>query len=316
MTFMRVSNYASHLRAIQDIKNARDHYADLQMKMSSQKEVNSPKDDPVAMAQILRLDTRISKNKQYIKNIDYSVGVMSTTGSTLNTIEDMLLELKAIAQDHSSSVATSAERASVANTVESMLAGVVQLANSKYLGKFIFGGANTLSGSTSATQTPFVTTTNGSGQITAVTRNTAGIDDLVTREVREGTFEAVNIAGSAPFMPNGESATGDIFQALIDLRDNLNANDVSALEDDIKTIEDAISQVVNEESKLATRENAFGEYKMQLQGINIDYKEQKSHLEDVDYAELIIELNTAESVLQTTLQVSSKLLQISLLNFI
>jgi flagellar hook-associated protein 3 FlgL len=315
MTHLRVSTNYTYLQSLQNIRTSQDNYLKLQQKMTTGYEINKPSDDPVGIQQVLNYTNRIGANEQYQRNIDYSQGFMQITSTTLQSIEDLLLDIKQIAQDHRSSVVTSAERSAVALTVESLLEELAQLANTKYMGKFIFGGTNTLSG-TNANAKPFNLTEDAEGYITAVTRNPNGIDDLAYKEVREGHLKAVNLSGSVPFMPNGEGATGDIFQVVMNLRDHLMQNDAAALDGDAELLQDAIDQVLEQDAKVGVRENSFQIIRDQLENENTNTKDIRSTINDVDYAALLIEFNTAETLLQTTLQSAARLMQMSLVNFL
>jgi flagellar hook-associated protein 3 FlgL len=315
MTHLRVSTNYTYLQSLQNIRTSQDNYLKLQQKMTTGYEINKPSDDPVGIQQVLNYTNRIGANEQYQRNIDYSQGFMQITSTTLQSIEDLLLDIKQIAQDHRSSVVTSAERSAVAETVESLLEELTQLANTKYMGKFIFGGTNTLSG-TNANAKPFNLTEDAEGYVTAVTRNPNGIDDLVKKEVREGYLAAVNLSGSVPFMPNGEGSTGDIFQVVMNLRDHLMQNDAAALDGDAELLQDAINQVLEQDAKVGVRENSFQIIRDQLGNENVNTKDIRSQINDVDYAALLIEFNTAETLLQTTLQSAAKLMQLSLVNFL
>ncbi|MBN1493730.1 MAG: flagellar hook-associated protein FlgL [Candidatus Omnitrophica bacterium] len=315
MTHLRVSTNYTYIRSLRDIKTSQDNYLALQEKLVTGQEINKPKDDPVGIQQVLNYTNRIGANEQYQRNIDYSQGLLQVTSSTLQSIEDLLMDIKQIAQDYKTSVVTSAERASVATTVESLLEELVQLANTKYAGKFIFGGTNTLSG-TAPGSSPFNITEDADGYITAVTRNARGIDDLIYREVREGHLKAVNLSGSAAFMPNGEGLSGDIFQVVMDLRDNLRQNNIAALETDINLIQDGIDQVLQQDVKVGVRQNSFEIIRDQLTNENINNKDIRSKINDIDYAALMIEFNTAQTLLQTTLQSAAQLMQLSLVNFL
>lgn len=315
MTFLRISNYYTHLQAMNDIKTARDNFVELQRKEVTGHEINSPKDDPVGMQQILQFNSALRKNEQYTKNIDYSVGLIEVASSTLETISDILFELKGISQEYSSDTATSAERSLISITVESLLEEMVQLANTKYLGKFVFGGTNTLSGTASDSK-PFNLTEDANNLVTAVTRNSKGIDNLVYREMQEGKTVAVNLSGSAPFMPGGEGSSSDIFQIAIDLRDHLLSNDKTAIAADMDAFDRAMDQVNEENIKLAVRQNSLEAQKERMTQQDTTTKGLRSSIQDVDYAELIIQMNTAETVLQTTLQSAANLLQMTMLNFL
>ncbi|MFC1809772.1 flagellin [Candidatus Omnitrophota bacterium] len=315
MTFLRISTNYSLIRSLSDIKTAQNNYLALQEKMTTGAEINKPQDDPVGIQQVLNYTTRIDANEQYQRNIDYSMGYQKVASTTLQSIEDLLTDLKLLSQNYQTTVATSAERSSVGATVESMLEELVQMANTKYVGKFIFGGTSTISG-TCPDSKPFNITEDSNGYITAVTRNSKGIDDLIYREVREGHLKAINISGSAPFMPNGEGGSGDIFQTVMGLRDHLLTNDSSLIENDIRLLQEGIDQVMQQEIGLGVKEGSLQIIRDQLTNENINNKDMRSQINDVDYAALMIEFNTAEVLLQTTLQSAAQLMQFSLVNFL
>lgn len=312
----RISTNYAFLRSIRTINNSFLRMDELREKMNTGKEVNKPSDDPVALQKIFSLGTSIKENERYQGNLEDGLGRLNAAATTLEQVENALVDLIDIVTVAASDATTSAERISQAQQVNSLLEELISLANSDFRGKFLFGGIYTLSG-TCPLMKPFNTQYASDGTtITGVIPNPRGINDLVNTTILPGLRESINISGAAPFQPNGSKGVDDVFNVLIQLRDRLQQNDINGIRQSEEEIQDALSMVIEEEAILGSKISKFETTLDTLQSLNENEISAKSKVEDADYAKLLIEFSTAETLLNATLSATSTLLQNSLMNFI
>jgi len=315
MSISRISTNYAFIRSLRNITDSFLNLDELREKLNTGKEINRPSDDPVGMQKVFALGTSIRENECLQKNIDSGLGRLNAASSTLEQVEEILLDIIEIATSSATTVATSAERAASAQEVEVLLDQLVNLANSTHGGKFIFGGYNTVTGAFPLSS-PFNAVLGTDGFISGVVQNSCGINMLVFTDILPGVQDSVNISGAAPFQPNGQGQVGDMFNVLVNFRQNLLNNDVDALKVSQQEIEDALTTVIEQDSLIGAKINKLEIAQDTLNVMTTNEKEAKSNIEDADYAQLLIEYSQAEILFNTTLSATSTLLQNSLINFI
>ena len=315
MSISRISTNYAFIRSLRNISDSFIRLDELREKLNTGKEINRPSDDPVGMQKVFTLGTSIKQNERFIENIDRGLGRLEAASSSLTQVEEILLELIELSTMSATTVATSAERAAAAQQVEVLLEQLVNLANSTHEGKFLFGGVNTITGAWPLSY-PFNIVRGSDGLISGVLPNTFGINILVFTNILPGIRDSVNISGAAPFQPNGQGQAGDVFNVLVNFKQNLLNNDIDALKVSQQEIKDALSTVIEQNAIVGSKINKLEITKDTLNVMTTNEMEAKSRIEDADYARLLIEYSQAEVLFNTTIAATSTLLQNSLINFI
>jgi flagellar hook-associated protein 3 FlgL len=119
-----------------------DRYNALMDKMSSQKNINKPSDDPLGMSRVLRYRESQSAVAGYTKNADSATAWLTISESKLTSVNDLLVRAKEIALAQSSGTATTATRQQAAVEIEQLCDEMRSLANAKYGDRYLFGGTN------------------------------------------------------------------------------------------------------------------------------------------------------------------------------
>jgi flagellar hook-associated protein 3 len=154
-------------------------------KLSSRLEVNKVSDDTIAAARITRLNSTLDAQNQYLKNIETASSIMSTSDSTLGSIYDLLSEdLLSLVSECSQSTTDTATLTSSATLVDSLFAELVSLANTEYMGTYVFSG-------TSSTTKPYTE----SGE----TIQYNGNQEVLTAQVAAETSVATSLTNSEIF---------------------------------------------------------------------------------------------------------------------
>jgi flagellar hook-associated protein 3 FlgL len=294
-------------RAMQNLQLVMKNLEKPQSQVTSGKRITNISDDPVDAARIVNLKASLAKQNQYSSNISSTLDWMNTTSSTLESILDILQEVDDLISTLSAPT-TSAERANSTVEVDMLLSNLVSTANSKLLGKYIFGGNETLTA-------PFTAEYSGN-QITSVTQNPDGID--ATRNVRLNDVDTVevNVPGDRVFQPNGVGEDGDVFNILAQLRTALENNDSEGMKTVQENLDTAIKRIASDNASLGGTISRLEDLKTRLDDETVLTEEQRSALEDADIAQAAYEYNQAELIYQAALAATSRVIQISLVNFL
>jgi flagellar hook-associated protein 3 FlgL len=112
-----------------------------QQQISANRRVLTPSDDPIASARALEVSQADSINTQYGLNAQTASGRLAQTDQTLGSIGDLLQSLRQSAITAGNGTFTAADRASVANDVQSSYDQLLGLANSTDgEGNYLFSG--------------------------------------------------------------------------------------------------------------------------------------------------------------------------------
>lgn len=250
--------------------------------------INRASDDPIGTQRILEYRKSISSMEQYTTNITNAKTYIDTVDEILNTVTELLNEARGFASDPSPDL-----RSTFAGEVGTICEQVLQLANSKINGNYLFAGDLT------DTQ-PFDSSGTYAG-------------DSGTKDYMIGDNIQVNLEADGSQVFQGVT---DVFAALEDLQTALATDDATGITDQMETISDAIKQITKIRTQNAGRykrlesaENHYDQFTMNLQ-------QMLSRIEDADIAQAIIDLKVQETTYESTLATSAKIIQPSLIDFL
>jgi flagellar hook-associated protein 3 FlgL len=137
---------------------------------------------------------------------------------------------------------------------------------------------------------------------------------------------AINNMGSDIFGGSLQYGTGyyhsqdeegsNLFVTMGKLIASLENNDQSGIAEALEGLGVAQNRLMNQAADVGSRENRLAVTKNILSGLQLNQEERMSNIEDVDIAELMTDLNKQEIVYQAVLTSSSKIMKMSLLNYI
>jgi len=276
-----------------------------QEQIASQKRINRPSDDPGGMGRVLAGRSSLSTINQYANNIQQGKTRLEFSEETLSFVDELVQQARRIAEEKSGDSVTAAERSFGATQVKEIYDQVLQLANSKFGDRYMFSGDQT--------------------DTAAFTRD----DDYnATYHGDDGSFKVpiadnvvVNIdADGRNYFQDGANGGVNIFDELRDLIDGLENADLAAgstqIDATINPLADAHVQIMDKRSEAGPklyRLQATEEHWMNIQN---SVQEAIGREEDVDAAQLIIELKNLETAYESTLAAASRIIQPSLVNFL
>lgn len=293
-------------RVLSDLTLQQREILRLQEQLSTGQKVNRPSDDSLATRRAVSAQAEISRNEQYLTNISTIGPGLTETESSLTTTVDIIQRSRELTLQGSSGTNAQLQRDQIAIEIDQLIESLLVQSNQTSNGRSIFGGTVTLS-------KPFEETRDPGGRITGV--NYVGNSQTFSIEIQEGIVVAANEPGSRVFTAAGAGGV-DIFQTLIDIRDNLEAGDVAALETRLTELSNAQDQVLVSIARIGSVQNRLERVDSNLQDINLQLLDVIADNIDADFAETIVELNAQTNALQASLDASARVIQPSLLNFL
>jgi len=308
---MRITDSYRIRTVIENLNASRERMNILQEQLASAKRINRPSDDPTGATMAMKLRTVLEGNVQYDKNIEDALGFLSATENTLNDVYEILLSVKDIALKGANDATT--DREDLADQLDLILRNLLEIANTKYRGKYIFGGTETLS-------MPFTLDENVMNHdLEMQVAMYRGDSKTFKRQINEHTALDLNIPGSKVFDMSAEGGV-NIFQEIYELRNNFKQNpmkiDRTKMDQSLDNLDEALDQLLNAFLSVGTRKQIsyFNKDRFELQ--NITLKERLSNTEDTDFGNAFIQFKAEENALNSALSAGARVISPSLLDFL
>jgi flagellar hook-associated protein 3 FlgL len=274
------------------LRESQARLLETQTKLSTTREVSASSDDPVRYDRSSRLKTLLARNEQYQENIDDGLGWAVTSADTLDILNNILLEI------HTNGIRARGnlnpdDRTIAAEAVDSFIEEMIDLGNSQFMDKYLFGGTVTQG------TKPFAY--DGS------TVTYQGNDETMTRKVGPDTFLEINTVGS-------EFAA--IFSASIAMRDAMLADDGPAIQAATLAVEEATKDLLNTMNDIGNKQKKLELTKDNLITAVVNIESQISQAEDVDLTRAIMDYNTNELAYRAALESTSRILNLTILDFL
>ena len=175
---MRISTMMMFNNLIRNLAKGTERTQELQQILSTGKKINRLSDDPIGNLRVINYQSNLDKLSQYKENIRHGKSWLDMNDSILQDIQNLVSEARNIAIAQSTSTVSRESRVQAAVEVQNLYEQLLNYANSKLGGNYIFGGSIT-------NHAPFNPdgTYNGNG------------DDF-TIEISEGIKSKINLAGS------------------------------------------------------------------------------------------------------------------------
>jgi flagellar hook-associated protein 3 FlgL len=111
-----------------------------QEQLATQKRINRPSDDPIGIGRVLNGRSMLSAIDQYTENIRQGKTRLEMTDQTLAMAGDLVKQARRIAEEKSGAEISASEREFAAGQIKEIYDQVLQLANSKHGGRYMFAG--------------------------------------------------------------------------------------------------------------------------------------------------------------------------------
>jgi flagellar hook-associated protein 3 FlgL len=272
-----------------------------QEQLTTGKKITRPSEDPVVAMKGIAYREDLARVKQYQRNIGEVHNWIDSADDALDKVGLALQRVQELVVQASTDTATSEDRKKIADEIDQIQKHIIDIANTKVGGKYIFNGADTLN--------PLFIGYPGDATFTV-----NGNQSDVEIEVFDGITLDVNIDGKTLF---GDETTG-IIGMLNNLKTALNDPNSTG-----NTIDGYLSQVeaqqnalLSARSELGAKQNRVEMMENRLATQEVITTKVMSNNEDIDYEKTITELISQESVHRAALGVGARIIQPTLVDFL
>ncbi|MEZ4278075.1 MAG: flagellar hook-associated protein FlgL [Myxococcota bacterium] len=302
---MRITQSMLSRMNMQQLTLQRGRLARTQEQASTGRRLNRPSDDPVDFRSALRLKDAMSQTDRYLRSVDLSRTRLRASEEAMADAMDVVGEAQALAVQARNSTNGPDARAALRSQVEQYFDQLLDASNAKAPGGgYVFAGVT--SDSPAFVQTgSFVS---GSPPPTVAF---AGDDRPIEVEIDEGVTIEVTRSGQDVFQ-----GSVDVFEVLGRLWQGLDQNDPTLIDSALGDLDVAFQQVNLERSQIGGAEAKADSFERRLAGERDELISQVSLLEDADAYQVYSDLAIQEAALQASLEVTARMQQPTLLDFL
>ena len=273
-----------------------------QNQLSSMKEVSKPSENPLLVSEIMTLKSSITQNAQYQTTIEDSISWTDMQDSALSNASNSLMRIKTLVQSAANDTMSDEGRAAVKAEIETELATFVDALNTEFGGRHVFGGTET-------TKVPFEIKYDGD-KMTGI--DYKGNKQDINREIASGVTVQLPTDGNSLV----DNANGDIGDLLSNILAGLDANDSDIMRGSLDKLDNQIDNVVRTRTEIGAVSNRMKSAQARNESQELGLKEMLSSKEDIDFAEKYMQFNMEYVAYSASLQMGTKVLQTSILDYL
>lgn len=316
---MRITNTAMVRSHLYDTQQNLSRMNKINEQINSGKVVNRVSDDPHKAIRIMNMNNEIRYTEKYNYNIDETVGWMNNTDASLENFGNLLKDIKDNIIKVGNGTYSQEEIKAINAEMNEKIKEIADTLNTTHGGKYMFGGSN-------VDEAPIKLIENPDGTVTLEINKNSNTDDLKA-DIADGTSIDYNVSVGEIFKVKGENGnTVNLLDEVNKISDLMNKIANGDEQDATKAKEELLGNVkgnidklynhaLDERTSLGVRVSTAEKIK-ELNDENIlNMKSVLSLDQDVDHVEKFIELKSAELVYQASIQVGTKLIQPTILDY-
>ncbi|MFY7921380.1 MAG: flagellin [Gemmatimonas sp.] len=303
---MRVTNpiitSRSQLRlqqGLQGIDRVRDD-------ISTGVKIRKMSDDATSGGELVRIGSSMRALSQFRRNADAGINRAQAEEGALNLLGNSLTRAIELGISQSTATGNPNSRLIVKKEIDQLINLTADVGNTRFGDEYLFGG-------TRAGEAPFTTPAPATGSFSRLldtSGNPTNPSGNTTLEVGDGKFVTPNHNGTQVFLDT------DALDALRALSDALGSNNPPAIRAATDRLTDANSKVQALVGTNGARINEMEGAKTSLDMIELNLKTYRSDLRDTEIDKAMVELVGKQTLYQAAMSATSRILGLSLANYL
>jgi flagellar hook-associated protein 3 FlgL len=313
---MRVATDSYINTAIGQINSLSAQMQTLENEATTGLSVQAPSDNPEAMESTLNDLASQAAQQQYSNNISTLQSQGDVVYGALESLQTIVSQAEDIATEAGSGTNSQTDLNNYASQIGALIQQALQVANTQdpSTGQYLFGGTN-------SGEQPFTATTDASGNVTAVTYQ--GNSTVNQVEIAPGVTVAVAVPGAntsgsgSPGLITDSQTGADLFNHLIALQNDLkngnttaiSSTDTQNLQHDENNVTYQVAYNGNVQTRLQTAASVANN-----QSTSLD--QTITNTSGANIVQTTLEMNQIQDSYTAALEATSKVLQISMVDFL
>ncbi|HET6209337.1 MAG TPA: flagellar hook-associated protein FlgL [Jatrophihabitans sp.] len=291
---MRVTESSTIRATLANLQLDSSRLADLQQQMSSGRQITRPSDNPTGTVTALQLRSQLSQLKQFQANSNDALGWLTTVDSAYGSISSQLEQVRTlVVQGMNTGTGNATSNEALAQQVDQARASLLSLANASYQGRPVFGG------------------TTAGGVAFDATGSYVGDGGTVTRTVGPNASVDLNTTATATFGANGSN----LFDLMSNIANDLRTNP-AGLGADLTQLDSRQVAITSDRSLAGAKYQRIQTVQSAASTNSLQLTSQLSDLQDIDLAETVVQVTSANTAYQAALATTAKVGQTSLMDFL
>jgi len=295
---MRITDKIVQKRMLRSLQKATERLTKTQERIATKRNIKRPSDDPIGFMRIMSYQRDLHRLRQTIRNAESASTMLLQGDTVLQQAGDLMLDARNEAAAMSTDAADEDQRLAVANGIQLMIDAMLQKANTKLGGRYIFSGHKIF------TQ-PYQEV---DGQIEYV-----GDQGRIEKRIELSGSLAVSIPGSEIF---GSSDSG-VLKVLTDLKDALETDDGASIRDTLSLIDAGIDRIAGVRGAVGIKIKRVEASISELHIMELSLTNELSQVEEVDTVMEAGEYMANQEAYQAALEITASTLRLpSLLDYL
>ncbi len=300
---MRITHRQMTRSLLHNIQTNLAQMGRLQHQLSSGKVISRPSDDPVKVARVMGQNTHLARIDQYQKNIDASTSWMQLTEESMDRMGDVLQRARELALAGATSTLSASAREALALELNGLTSTLVQIGNSTYEGRYVFGGHQTMS-------PPFDRDMERLEEGLDASVAYSGDSGKIRWEISPGVKVTGNITGEELFLET------DLFAVLDGLTNALRKEELDQIQTGIEQVTTGLDHLLDKRASLGAVSQGLNLMSEKYEDEKLNFKELRSKLEDIDFAKTYMNYAVLENIYRASISMGARIIQPSLLDFL
>ena len=287
----RITQTSIATSSLRGLQGAQSQVAALQNQLATGKKLAKPSDDPAGLTSAMQLRSQLRQDDRYLDTIGAATDRLNTADTALQGVTTQLNRAKQLMSRATGGSLDAAAREAIATELDVIRQGVIDDFNTGYGGRPVFGGS-----------APGSAAIDGSGAY-------VGDDADLTARVARNVTVRVDVKGSAV----GADVLPDLLaKAAADIR----SNSTTDVMDDQNQLDGAFTKVTTALGDIGARVSQIQSTRTRITSEQVDLTTRIAGLENIDPAEPIVQLSSAQLTYQSALGAAAKVMQTSLLDYL
>ena len=305
---MRITNNMLSSQLLLNLNRNAQQMNNTQTQLATGRKINKPSDDPVGITYSLRYRAELSSNEQYQKNVDSAISWLEFNDTVMNQAGNVVQRLRELTVQGSTGTNPQSALDSINEEVKELKEQLVDIANSKLNGKYIFNGET-------YDLQPYVFPSNPDGSL-----DTSGAASIKTDSGRinfivgDSVQLPINVNGNEVF--GNESEEDNLFVTVNNIMKALTQGDTEELSKQLDNIDTRMNKMLAIRSEIGAKTNRVDLMMGRLDDLNINLTDLQAKVEDADYAELAMKSKIQENIYNASLSTGAKIISPSLVDFL